>query len=197
MNIYSNKQEKDINVVIFGGKGMKYEDVLPVITKISEYANVITFTFKDELFVKKMDDIVSDIRKELLSLNHNDSKLVFFGISIGGLLSIMYHKLYPDGVIAMMFSDTTNPSSINYLMTQDYTEDVICKIKEYKNYKFDIPVVSHINVQSMKHIMASSKYKYYKNISSKSSIIMHKKKGHDLHKTCPDELILSIRHLCS
>lgn len=197
MNTYTKNQNKDITVIIFGGKGMIYQDISSIIDEISEYANVITFTFENELFTKKMDDIVSDIRKELLSLNHGDNKLVFFSISVGGLLSIMYHKLYPTNIVAIMFSDITNPTSVNYLISQNYTKDIICKIEEYKDYKFDIPIISHINIQSIKNITFSTKYEYFKNISSNSSIILHKKKGHDLHKTCPNDLILSIKKLCS
>jgi hypothetical protein len=185
MNIHKIGNSDSKIIIIFGGIGTPIIDIYNIID-ININATYYIFEYDKQLFTKSFDEIIEMTNNKLKEISINSNN-IFVGISIGGLIITNIFNNYKNIIKNIILLDTTNITSIPYLLSMNKKNNnllnynsIIKNIEITKDFIFDnLNIISHINMK--KYNENSIKYKYYKNLSNKSKVIIHENISHDLH----------------
>jgi len=186
MNVYKLNEEykKQNTIIIFGGIGTPYIDIMHIIDT-SLNACYYIFEYTINLFVESFEYIINITLLELEKMYINSNN-IFIGISIGGLIISNLYKYYCKLINNIILLDTTNITTIPYLISMKKKnkiinyDSIIQNINLMEHITFDnINTISHINLK--KYNILSKKYNYFKNISTNSQVYVYINISHDLH----------------
>jgi len=191
MNIIKIEKNKSYDTIIyFLGLNQQIDDIKNI---LFENKNSIIFQYPIELFYSDFQIVVDITRNNLINIinDHMLTELILCCISIGGLILTNIYDYVVKTIKKIILLDTTNITSIPYLLSQNKKNNkinynsIIDNIYHTQYIKFNSITVSHINLSHNLQNNTNKKYLYFLNLSVNSQVIVHNK-THNLHIDVPE-----------